>query len=292
MQDRVPVPAALSASPRGRLYRSRPDRWPTRRPGPPPRTAGSGPRPGSARWSGHRGPPRSPPTTTLNWTPGQPGLRELGDQARASLLLDGERPLVAHEIGPEGLHERGSGAHLADAEEPLDVAAREKLPVELLELAVGVGDGDEPPGFRGPPSRSSAPRGPPGRLATATGSRERRRPGRRPAGRRAYDPTWAVGGRGRGRPRQPRRRRRGPSGRGVRNEVAGGPPDPPRRRGARWSGAAGGAAGQEYHGLCPVLDVGQRPGRPRPPRRTLPTPPRCGSRRPRRRAAARVRGRD
>ena len=59
---------------------------------------------------------------------------------RASLLLDAERgpppvllevlqelrprqgPLVADELGPEGLHE-GGGAHLADAEEPFDVAA-------------------------------------------------------------------------------------------------------------------------------------------------------------------------
>ena len=76
---------------------------------------------------------------TLNRNPGQPGLLELGDQARASLLLDAARgpapvllellqepgsrqgPLVPDELGPEGLHERG-GTHLADAEEPLDVA--------------------------------------------------------------------------------------------------------------------------------------------------------------------------
>ena len=32
-----------------------------------------------------------------------------------------------------------SGAHLADAEEPLDVPTREELPVELLELADGSG---------------------------------------------------------------------------------------------------------------------------------------------------------
>jgi len=62
--------------------------------------------------------------------PGQPGRLELGDQARASLLLDAERgpavvllellqepgpregPLVAGELGPEGPHE-GGGAHLA-----------------------------------------------------------------------------------------------------------------------------------------------------------------------------------
>ena len=32
---------------------------------------------------------------------------------------------------------------------PLDVAPREELPVELLELADGVGDGEDPPGFAG-----------------------------------------------------------------------------------------------------------------------------------------------
>ena len=52
------------------------------------------------------------------------------------------------DLGPEGLHERG-GADLGDAEEVLDVAPGEQGPVELLELADGVGDGEEPPGFRG-----------------------------------------------------------------------------------------------------------------------------------------------
>ena len=42
-----------------------------------------------------------------------------------------------------------AGAHLADTEEPLDVAPREQRPVKLLELADGVGDGEEPPGLRG-----------------------------------------------------------------------------------------------------------------------------------------------
>ena len=42
-----------------------------------------------------------------------------------------------------------AAAHLADAEEPLDVAPREEWPVELLKLADGVGDGEEPPGLRG-----------------------------------------------------------------------------------------------------------------------------------------------
>ena len=61
----------------------------------------------------------------------------LADKARASLFLEAERgpaavflellqefrprerPLVADELGPEGLHE-GGGAHLADAAEPLE----------------------------------------------------------------------------------------------------------------------------------------------------------------------------
>ena len=38
---------------------------------------------------------------------------------------------------------------LPTPKEPLDVAAREQVPVELLELADGVGDGEEPPGLRG-----------------------------------------------------------------------------------------------------------------------------------------------
>ena len=36
-----------------------------------------------------------------------------------------------------------------DAEEPFDVAAGEEGPVELFELADGVGDGEEPPGLGG-----------------------------------------------------------------------------------------------------------------------------------------------
>ena len=44
---------------------------------------------------------------------------------------------------------RRGGAHLADAEEPFDVAPREELPVEVLELTDGVGDGEQPPGLRG-----------------------------------------------------------------------------------------------------------------------------------------------
>ena len=102
----------------------------------------------------------------MNRTPGQPGFLELGDQARPSLLLAPERgpgavllellqelhprqgPLVAGHLGPEGLHE-GRGGRGRDAEEPLDVAPREELSVELLELADGVGDREQPPRFRG-----------------------------------------------------------------------------------------------------------------------------------------------
>ena len=42
-----------------------------------------------------------------------------------------------------------SGAHLADAEEPFDVAPREELPVEVLELLTASGMASSPPGLRG-----------------------------------------------------------------------------------------------------------------------------------------------
>ena len=38
-------------------------------------------------------------------------------------LRPGQGPLVAGHLRPEGPHERGGGADLGDAEEPLDVAA-------------------------------------------------------------------------------------------------------------------------------------------------------------------------
>ena len=60
----------------------------------------------------------------------------------------GQRSLVAGHLGPEGLHE-GGGPGGRDAEEPFDVAAGEEGPVELFELADGVGDGEEPPGLGG-----------------------------------------------------------------------------------------------------------------------------------------------
>ena len=51
-------------------------------------------------------------------------------------------------LGPEGLHERRRPGS-RDAEELLDVAAREQVAVQRLELADGVGDGEEPPGRGG-----------------------------------------------------------------------------------------------------------------------------------------------
>ena len=78
-------------------------------------------------------------------------------------LRPGQGPLVAGHLGPERLHERG-GADLGDAQEVLDVAPGEELPVELLELADGVGDGEQPPGLcghRAAPHRQTE-NGPPG----------------------------------------------------------------------------------------------------------------------------------
>ena len=49
---------------------------------------------------------------------------------------------------PKVCHE-GCGPSGRDAEEPFDVAAGEEGPVELFELADGVGDGEEPPGLWG-----------------------------------------------------------------------------------------------------------------------------------------------
>ena len=210
--------------------------------------------------------------------PGQPGFLELGDQEGPSLLLAAERaplsvllellqelrpgqgPLVAGHLGPEGLHERG-GADLGDAEEPFDVAPGEELPVELLELADGVGDGEQPPGLRGHragPQRQTE-NGPPGGgvngFARATSARMSTRrptrlwprlagcvsgstsapaavPGRleasvsRPAaGAAAASPTATT----------PASRRRRPKVAASASTSAAGPPDPP--------GAAAAAAG-------------------------------------------------
>ena len=73
----------------------------------------------------------------------------------AEELCSRERSLGAGELGPEGLHERRR-ASPRDAEELLDVAAREHLAVQRVELADGVGDGEQPPGrggHRGAPCR-------------------------------------------------------------------------------------------------------------------------------------------
>ena len=96
--------------------------------------------------------------------PGQPRRPELGQEPLpaccfaaeggprpvfpelAEELCSRERSLVAGELGPEGLHERRRPGS-RDAEELLDVAAREQLAVQRLELADGVGDGEEPPGL-------------------------------------------------------------------------------------------------------------------------------------------------
>ena len=66
----------------------------------------------------------------------------------AQELCSRERSLVAGEFGPEGLHERRRPGS-RDAEELLDVAAREELAVELFELADGVGEGEQPAGRGG-----------------------------------------------------------------------------------------------------------------------------------------------
>ena len=205
----------------------------------------------------------------LESDPGQAGLPELGEQVLASFLLDAEhgpppmllellqepgpreRLLVADELGPEGRHE-GGGAHLADAEEPLDVPAREQSPVELLDLADGGGDGEKPPGLAGTAEVLSAR----GRRAVWRRGRGRAGDGGRDVDPPADAPVALPGrlcdgldvgaggggsgsagclrlagraGRGRGPPRRPRRRRRGPGGRGARR-AAGGPPDRPAPR--------------------------------------------------------------
>ena len=95
--------------------------------------------------------------------PGEPRLAERGHQARAPLLLAAERgplpvlPQLPQERGPPKDTRRPDelrperphqlrGAHLRDAEEPFQIAAGEEVAVERVELADGVGDGEEPPG--------------------------------------------------------------------------------------------------------------------------------------------------
>ena len=57
----------------------------------------------------------------------------------AEELRPGQRSLVAGHLGPEGLHERRRPGS-RDAEELLEIAAREQLAVQRRELADGVGD--------------------------------------------------------------------------------------------------------------------------------------------------------
>ena len=56
----------------------------------------------------------------------------------AEELCSRERSLVAGELGPEGLHERRRPGS-RDAEELLDVAAREQVAVQRLELRMASG---------------------------------------------------------------------------------------------------------------------------------------------------------
>ena len=95
--------------------------------------------------------------------PGEPGLADRGDDPFAARLLAAEGgpfPVAAElaqelgarqgqdvpgPAGAEGRHQL-RGAHLRDAEEVLEVAAGEQVPVELFELADGVGDGEQPAG--------------------------------------------------------------------------------------------------------------------------------------------------
>ena len=139
---------------------------------------------------------------------------------------------------------------------PFDVAPGEQGPVELLKLVDGVGDGEQPPGVSRAPSRSSAPRGPPGRLAVAaTGSRGRRRPGRDVGPARAarlWPRAWAVDRPARGRGR--RRRFRGPAG-GIRLDAGGG-------RGRGWTSTAPAPTSGLQRPGGPQRTAGRPPDRP------------------------------
>ena len=92
--------------------------------------------------------------------PDDPSFPELGHQAGPPFLLaakrgpapvllelpqepgPGQSPLVAGHLGAEHLHQRRRPG-LRHAEEPLAVAPGERGPVELLELADVVGDGEQ-----------------------------------------------------------------------------------------------------------------------------------------------------
>ena len=93
--------------------------------------------------------------------PGEPGLADRGDDPVAARRLAAEGgpcPVpaeLAQEVGArqgqqvpgpacaEGRHQ-GDGADLRDAEEPFEIAAGEEVAVEGVELADGVGEGEQP----------------------------------------------------------------------------------------------------------------------------------------------------
>ena len=161
----------------------------------------------------------------------------------AQELRPGQSSLVAGHLGPEGLHQRG-GPGGRDAEELLDVAARQEGPVELFELADGVGDGEEPPWLGG--HRESSP-------------------GDQVAQRRRVLPPAAAGGARRATGRGPRR---GEWGGDVRLDVGAGdgrsgsgPPGGLRSEicdGLGPGSAAAGGEGRTLEGRDEFVDVGRR----------------------------------
>ena len=102
-------------------------------------------------------------TGTATRIPGEPRLAELPHHARAPLLLVAERGPppqlleLPQEVGPPqdaGRPDELRPEHRHQLRRPrprhpeqfLDVPPREQVPVQLLELPDGVGDGEEPPG--------------------------------------------------------------------------------------------------------------------------------------------------
>ena len=197
----------------------------------------------------------------LSSLPYEPSTDDITDQACASSPPQRgtrQRPLVADELGPEGLHEGN--------------APGEELPVEeLLELVDGVGVARSQRGASRARCRSSPPGGHTVPVA-CTGSRGRCRPGRRPA---ADAPVAAPS----------RRREWGTSRASAGTRSRRGCSAPGRCAARRPSPAAGPAGGR-----CGRLGGRRRsrrwswpgrPGRRPPPARGLPTacPSRCAPRR-------------
>ena len=64
----------------------------------------------------------------------------------------GQQPSMCQQVpgpaGAEGRHQL-RGADLRDAEEPFEIAAGEEVAVERVELADGVGEGEQPAGLGG-----------------------------------------------------------------------------------------------------------------------------------------------